>query len=155
MKTKTAPLCLVLLTALCPGTFTHASSTLIITRAWVREAPPASHVLAAYMTIKNPGDAAVSINSVYSPDFESAEIHRTVINEGMARMLHQKQLEVPANETIRLEPGALHLMLINPVRPLVAGDNITLVLHLSNDICLTLSTPVLREAGVEQTQQYH
>ena len=154
MRTTAPSFYLALLTALCLSTSAHAA-TLEITHAWVREAPPASKVLAAYMSIKNPGDAAISINGISSPDFESAELHRTVINEGMARMLHIKQLEIPANGTVRLEPGGLHLMLFNPDRPLAAGDSVTLTLHLGNDTCLIVDTPVIRQADDGQTDQHH
>ncbi|MGB5440598.1 MAG: copper chaperone PCu(A)C [Gammaproteobacteria bacterium] len=154
MKTKNLPFHIALLTALCLCTAATAA-TLDISHAWVREAPPASKVLAAYMAIRNPGDAVISISGISSPDFESAELHRTVVSEGMARMLHIKQLEIPAKGTVMLEPGGLHLMLFNPSRPLAAGDRVTLTLHLSNDICLTLDTPVIRRADDGQTHQHH
>ena len=154
MRTKTLSLYLVMLTALSLPAMTHAAAALVITQAWVREAPPASRVLAAYMSIRNPGDAAISIDAIVSPDFESAELHRTVVNEGMARMLHMKQLDVPANGSVRLEPGGLHLMLFNPVRPLAAGDSVTLTLHLSNGTCLVMNTPVVRQDD-GKTHQHH
>ena len=154
MTTRALSFYLALLTALCVCTAAHAA-TLEITHAWVREAPPASKVLAAYMAIKNPGDAAVSISGISSPDFESAELHRTVVSEGMARMLHIKQLEIPANATVGLEPGGLHLMLFNPARPLTAGDHVTLTLHLGNDICLIVDTPVIRRADADPTHKHH
>ncbi|MCK5479955.1 MAG: copper chaperone PCu(A)C [Gammaproteobacteria bacterium] len=145
MKMRPASLPVILIAVFCLHSIAYAASTLEITHPWVREAPPSARVLAAYMSIKNPGDSAITINGISSPDFESAEIHRTVINDGVARMLHIKQLDVPANGIIRLEPGGLHLMLFNPKRMLAEGDTITLTIHLGNETCMTVSTPVVRQ----------
>ena len=145
MKMRPASLPVILIAVLCLHGIAYAASTLEITHPWVREAPPSARVLAAYMSIKNPGDSAITINGISSPDFEYAEIHRTVINDGVARMLHIKQLDVPANGIIRLEPGGLHLMLFNPKRMLAEGDTITLTIHLGNETCMTVSTPVVRQ----------
>lgn len=146
MKKNSATPCLVLLSLLCLCGMAHAD-TLGIVRPWVREAPPSSRVLAAYMSISNPGDAAVSISGISSPDFERAELHRSIVTEGMARMQPVEHIGVPANGSIRLEPGGLHLMLFKPRRALAAGDRTTLTLHLSNGICLTFTVPVIRQAG--------
>jgi len=154
MRTTPLSLYLVMLTALCLCN-TAQAATLEIFHPWVREAPPSSRVLAAYMTVKNPGDTAISIEGISSPDFESAEVHRTVVHEGMARMLHIKQLEIPAKGTVRLEPGGLHLMLFNPNRSLATGDSVTLTLHLGNGICLTLDMPVIRQAADDRAPRHH
>ena len=73
-----------------------ADSGLQVSEPWVREAPPTSRVLAAYLTLVNTGDNTVTVTAISSPDFKNAEIHRTVIEAGVARMLPVKQLEVPA-----------------------------------------------------------
>ena len=126
-----------------------------ITDAWVREAPPSSRVLAAYMSINNTTESAISITEISSPDFETAELHRTVIDDGVARMLRVEQLDVPAGENIRLEPGGLHLMLFTPQRMLSAGDEISLTIHLSSDTCLFISAPVVRKAGGDHSHHHH
>ena len=155
MKTRPASILVALLALLCLCNSAHAAATLEITTPWIREAPPTSRVLAAYMSINNPGDAAVTINAISSPDFESAELHRTVINEGVASMQHIKQLEVPANGDIMLEPGGLHLMLFNPKRMLAAGDTVTLTIHVTNGTCMTVSAPVVRKVDDGHSQHHH
>ena len=147
MKTRPASLGAVLLAVFCLYNIAHATETLDITHPWVREAPPSARVLAAYMSIKNTSGSAISIEGISSPDFESAELHRTVIKEGIASMQHIKQLDIPVNESINLEPGGLHLMLFNPVHAMTAGDKVTLTLHLSNEICVTVSAALVRKTG--------
>jgi len=126
-----------------------------VTGGWVREAPPTSRVLAAYMQIINLTDADLTVTGITSPDFDSAELHRTVVEGGVASMLPVPELIVPAAGSVLLEPGGLHLMLFDPVRPLLQGDSVTLVLHRSDGICITLSVPVLRSRSDEGAQHHH
>jgi len=130
---------------LCQYSVAHAAETLKITRPWVREAPPSARVLAAYMSIENTGGTRITIIGISSPDFESAELHRTVVNDDVARMLHIRQLDVPANGTVNLAPGGIHLMLFGPKRMLTAGDTVTLTVQPINGTSLTVSAPVVRQ----------
>ncbi|MGD8630773.1 MAG: copper chaperone PCu(A)C [Gammaproteobacteria bacterium] len=140
---------------LCIAGSTLAAPTMDITDGWVREAPPTSRVLAAYMQIINLTDSELTVTGITSPDFEAAELHRTVVENGMARMLPVPELTIPAGGSITLAPGGLHLMLFDPVRPLQQGDTVTLVLHRSDDICITLAVPVLRSTDAEHVHHQH
>ncbi len=131
-----------------------AAPTMEITGGWVREAPPTSRVLAAYMQIINLTDTDLTVTGVTSPDFDSADLHRTVVEDGVASMLPVPELTIPAAESVLLEPGGLHLMLFDPVRPLLQGDSVTLVLHRSDGICLTLSIPVMRSTGADHVHHH-
>jgi copper(I)-binding protein len=155
MKTRPASLGAVLLAVFCLYNIAHATETLDITHPWVREAPPSARVLAAYMSIKNTGESSITIVGMSSTEFESAELHRTVIHEGVASMLHIKHLEVPANGSIKLEPGGLHLMLFNPHHALSAGDSVTLTIHLGKGTCMTVSAPVVRQILDDHSQHHH
>lgn len=131
-----------------------AAPTMDITDSWVREAPPTSRVLAAYMQISNLTDSDLTITGITSPDFEAVDLHRTVVEDGVAQMRPVPELTIPAAGSISLEPGGLHLMLFDPVRPLQQGDSVALVLHRSDDICITLSVPVLRGTGAEHIHHH-
>lgn len=132
-----------------------ADATLEISEAWVREAPPTARMMAGYMTINNTGDAAVTVISISSPDFDSAEIHRTVIEEDIARMLPVKQLEIPANSQVKLEPGGLHLMLFDPKRPLREGETVTLIIQRRDGDPLSTTSPVVRKTGEDHSHHHH
>ena len=155
MKTRPASLGTVLLAVFCLSSIAHATETLDITHPWVREAPPSARVLAAYMSIKNTGESSITITGISSTEFESAELHRTVIHEGVASMQHIKHLEVPANGSIKLEPGGLHLMLFNPHHALSAGDSVTLTIHQGNDTCMTVTAPVVRQTLDDHSEHHH
>ena len=145
MRSRTG-LLVALLCVLTPVLPVRADMDLVVSDAWIREAPPGSTVLAGYLKITNRGTTQATVTGVSADDFSSVEIHRTIMENGVARMLSARQLEIPAGESFVLEPGGYHLMLFNPVRPLVAGDTVELLLQISNGACLAVNAPVARLA---------
>ena len=149
---KHALIIVILLTA---TSLAGADSGLQVSEPWVREAPPTSRVLAAYLTLVNTGDNTVTVTAISSPDFKNAEIHRTVIEAGVARMLPVKQLEVPAGGQLMLEPGGHHLMLFDPLRTLTAGETVTLIIHMNDGKQLSATAPVIRKTGEDHSHHHH
>ena len=99
-----------------------------ITEAWVREVPPGVRMSAAYMTITNATDHEVVLVGASSPEFGKVELHNTVVEEGVAKMIPQPQIAIPAKESVAFKPGGLHIMLLEGQKNIVAGNKITLVL---------------------------
>ena len=132
-----------------------AGSAVDVEAPWVREAPPASTVLAAYMVLKNTGDAPHTITRIDSPDFRDAQIHRTVVEDGVAKMLPVEQLQLPAGGSVTLEPGGIHLMLFDPQRPLHDGDSVILLIHDSDGGSVTVHAPVVRKTGGHDHSHHH
>ena len=146
---------LIALIVLFGTSLANADSELQISEPWVREAPPASRVLAGYLTLVNTGDNTVTVTEITSPDFKNAEIHRTVMEAGIARMLPVKQLEVPADGQFILEPGGHHLMLFDPLRTLTEGETVTLIIHIKNGSQLSATAPVVRKTGEDHSHHHH
>lgn len=143
-------LCCLLQSGLLP-----AEVNLHVGDPWVREAPPSASVLAAYMTLHNPGPTPVEITSISSPDFARGELHRTVVEDGVARMLPVGQLVIPASDQATLEPGGMHLMLYEPRRVLRAGDSVTLIIEGSDDLLLTFPAAVKRDGSDTGHHHHH
>ena len=76
-------------------------------------------------------DHEIMLLEASSSEFEAVEIHNTVIENDVAKMVPQPQLPIPAHQSISLEPGGLHLMLMDRKQPLVAGDQVNLTLKFS------------------------
>jgi copper(I)-binding protein len=131
----------------------QADDGLQVTGPWIREAPPGASVLAGYLTLSNTTDTALVIESISSPAFEAVEIHRSWVEDGIARMQAVPGLTIPAAGSFSLAPGGYHLMLLRPVRSLTAGDNVTLLLHHTGGACVTVTAPVLRQ--IETTAPQH
>lgn len=109
------------------------SSTLQITDAWIRAAPPTAKVMAGYLTLVNDGDTEFVIDKVASDDFGAIEIHEMSMQDGVMRMRRLPTLRVPAHGRVELKPGGLHLMMFRPQRALPAGSEIELRLRAAND----------------------
>lgn len=121
-----------------------ADSNLVVSDAWVREAPPGAAMLAAYMTISNRGPAPRVLTGVESPNFSHVMLHRSVVIDGIARMIHQDALEIPAGGSLVLEPGSYHLMMPAPADRLERGDCVEFTLHMKNGESLAVRATVKR-----------
>ncbi len=123
-----------LATALCLSliTPTLASETskgdLLVSHPQARPNLP-NRPTAAYMTISNSGETADALVSASSPAFGSIELHVTVKDGDVMKMQQIDELEVPAGETVALEPGGLHLMLFDSTKLHKAGDQFPLTLN--------------------------
>jgi copper(I)-binding protein len=123
---------LLLLALLAPAFVQAEGDTLQFTDAWIREAPPASPVMAGYVSIANTGNGEILIDDVESKQFGGADIHEMREVGGVMRMRPVRQLQVEPGQVVKLEPGGLHLMLFQPAAPLKAGDHATLEFLLSD-----------------------
>ena len=143
----------VILSFYCNMSF--AESPLSFKQPWIAEAPPVSKVLAAYMEITNSSDKPIVIDSMSSEDFKKIEFHRTVQENDMARMLHQKSLSIPASGSLKLEPGSYHLMLFNPTRRLLAGDKSTIIAKTDDDLVYAFVVTVKKSNSDHQHHHHH
>jgi periplasmic copper chaperone A len=96
--------------------------------AWVRPAPMAGGTGAAYMQISNEGPGDDTLIGVRANFAESAEMHETVQQDGMATMHLVDSIALPAGGSITFEPGGYHVMLINIAEPMQPGESVTLTL---------------------------
>lgn len=124
-----------------------ASDAPAIRDAWVRPVPPGARMTAGYLSLHNPGPEPLVVVGVESPLFGSIEMHGTVVEDGMARMRHQETVTVAPGETVRFEPGGLHLMLMQAAEEIPAGGTIELSLLLEGGKRLDFAAPVGQPGG--------
>jgi len=139
-----------LLLCACGAGSIHADTGLSVTDAWIREAPPSATVHAGYLTVVNSSPDAVTITGVSSPDYGGSEIHRSWVKDGIAHMQPVDSLDVPAAGQVSLAPGGYHLMLFRPVRPLHAGNTVTLRFATSSGDCVSFNATVKRSPETTQ-----
>lgn len=99
----------------------QAAGQLVVEDAWIRTAPPAAAMRAGYAILRNTGDAPLVVRGAMSEAFGDVSIHATTIENGMARMRELARIPLAAGESVTLEPGGKHLMLMRPVRELDLG----------------------------------
>jgi copper(I)-binding protein len=85
---------------------------------------------AAYFWIVNRGPFADRLIRATSEVSRSAELHEMKQIGGLMRMTPVSGgLEIPSGETVKLEPGGKHLMLIGLKRPLSPGGHVKIDLE--------------------------
>lgn len=78
---------------------------------------------AGYMAISNEGATDDILIGVEVSFAAKAMLHTTEFStDGVARMMHVPALEIPAQDTVVLEPGGYHIMLMGLTQPLNVGD---------------------------------
>ena len=116
------------LTALAIAVPAAAKAPVLHIGGWARATVSAQTGTAAYLTIHNAGPGADRLRSVSSPTARAVSIHSTSMAGGVMRMRSVKDIPVPANKSITMRPGGVHLMLTGLREPLKAGEQLPLVL---------------------------
>lgn len=107
-----------------------AGGSVSVKDAWVRLPPPGAQVGVAYLTLE-PKQNMVLI-SAQSPAAKTVELHSMSMNDGVMQMRHLDKLPLEAGKTVKLEPGGLHLMLIDLKKSLKIGDKVSLDLKFTH-----------------------
>ena len=117
-----------------------ASSTVTVTDAWARPSTGVEMASAAYLTISNGTAQDDALLSVSTPAAGSPEIHETTADaSGMMAMHPVERIEIPAGQTVTLQPGGFHIMLNDLTGDLAVGATIelTLTFEKAGDIQVT------------------
>jgi copper(I)-binding protein len=126
-----------------------AAGTLRLEHAWVRAMPPMQRMTAAYLTLTNSGTTAVRIIGAEAEGAGRAELHRTVTEDGRARMEAVEGVTVAAGESLVLEPGGLHLMLLGLEEAPAEGETRELCLLTADGERLCTAARVRRQSRFE------
>jgi len=110
--------------------------------AWVAAAPDNAHVQAAYICFINNSDKDKVITGVSAKGFGSAMLHNTMQHEGMSVMHNLSTLAVPAHKMVTLEPGSMHIMLMDPDKIAKPGDTVALTVQYQDGTSQTFALPV-------------
>jgi copper(I)-binding protein len=90
--------------------------------AYMRVMPPGRTATAAYLSVTNNHDKACSIIGGSSAMAAKLEIHQQLMSDGMMKMRPVTAVTVAAGETLVLQPGGFHLMLLGVETALVVGE---------------------------------
>lgn len=91
---------------------------------------PGGGPMAGYVELANHSGDPVRLVAASTDAFGHVMIHRTIIEDGQARMRHQDDgVQLVPGETVSFAPGGLHLMLMRPQKELNVGDQVTIVLQ--------------------------
>ena len=91
---------------------------------WIRMLPGAMPMMAGFGRIENRCPTPAAIVDARSAAFADTSLHETTVVEGVSRMRAVPELRIAPNGAAVLQPGGLHLMLMQPRVPLQAGTTI-------------------------------
>lgn len=98
----------------------------VVRDAWIRLVPGGMPMHAGFARIDNPCNVAFTVTGVSSDAYGSASLHESTLVNGISRMRELPRMVLPAHGDLELKPGGMHLMLMDPKKPLKAGDRVVL-----------------------------
>ncbi|MGC2856797.1 copper chaperone PCu(A)C [Novispirillum sp. DQ9] len=99
-----------------------------VSDAWSRASAGPARAGAGFMTITNAGAEADRLVAAAAPVSATAELHTHVQDGDVMRMREVAAIDVPAGQTVTLQPGGLHVMLMSLHAPLKEGQSFDLTL---------------------------
>jgi len=117
-------LCILMLACL-SGCGSDAGPRLSVSDVRLLAPIPGSRAGVGYMRLHNGSREPITVRSATSAEFARVEFHETTIENGVSRMRPVSEIVVDAGADLVLEPGGLHMMLIEPLRDVAAGTQVT------------------------------
>lgn len=119
------------------------ASDITATDAWARARIPDARAGGAYVTLTNTGAAPDALIAAASPVADVVEIHTHRHVDGVMRMEQVEEIPLPAGETVTLQPGGLHIMLIGLREPLAEGKHFPVTLTFRTAPAVTVDVTVM------------
>ncbi|PFG34923.1 copper chaperone PCu(A)C [Sanguibacter antarcticus] len=134
-------------------TASTAAESVTIENAWVKAADEG--MSAAFGDLKNSGTEDVTVTSATTAASSMVELHETVENEDgeMAMRAKDGGFTIPAGGDLMLAPGGNHIMLMDLVDPVTAGDEITFTLTFSDDSTVEFTAPAKDYSGANENYE--
>jgi len=155
MKTILGALAFILAIALGPAAPAETGpATIEIVHAWARATAASAKTGAAYFTITNKGAAADKLIAAASPVAAKAELHTTIMDNGVMKMRPVAAIDVEAGGQAELKPGGMHLMLLDLKAPLKEGQTfpVTLTFEKAGKVDVTVT---VEKAGAMRDHSSH
>ena len=99
---------------------------------WIRLMPGGMAMQAGFGRIDNRCPMPATIVSASSPAYDSVELHESKTVGGISRMRAVPELRIAPDGAAVLQPGGLHLMLMQPKSPLKAGSRVAIEFELKD-----------------------
>ncbi len=125
-----------------PAIFAKASDDIIVVKPYARAIPPGQPNSASFMQLKNTSDTNHAVVSAKSDVAAVVELHTHTHKDGMMQMRRVDKIELPAQESVTLKPGGLHIMLIKLHKTLEMGQTVNITLEFADGSSIDVKVPV-------------
>ena len=127
-----------------PTASVAGSEDIVVEGAWARASIGTNRPGAAYMTLRNRGDDPVTLLGLETPIALMPSIHETKTDaNGISSMAPASEITIPPGESVALEPGGLHAMLMQLQIKMAKGETFPLTLTFSDGGTVTVDVPIL------------
>ena len=124
---------------------------------WVRVSEYSDHVdgmTGAFATIENHTDHDVTLVGGTAEIANMVEVHEVVmIDKEMKMQAKEGGILIKAGESVTLEPGGLHVMLMGLKKPILEGDEVTLTLDFEGYDDQTFTWPAKASLSGDETYE--
>jgi copper(I)-binding protein len=129
--------------ALCGSVMAQNASvgSIKVENAYTRATAPGQQVAGGFLKIENKGGADQLV-SASSPAAGEVQLHEMAMDGNVMKMRQVKDIPVPANGSVELKPGGLHLMFMNIKAPLAAGETVPVKLKFAKAGEVEVKMPV-------------
>lgn len=128
-----------------------ASGQITITDPWVKAAE--SGMTAAFGTLVNGTDEAVTLVAAETPASSQTQLHETLADASGGMSMSEKEggFEIAAGESLVLEPGGNHIMLMDVAEPIEAGDEVEFTLTFADDSTFEFTADAKDYTGAQES----
>jgi len=144
MKSPTANAIVLSILTVLPTASFAGSEDVVVEDAWARASIGTNRPGAAYMTLRNTGPDLVILVGLETPLAILPDVHETKTDaNGVSSMAPAGEITIPPGESVSLEPGGLHAMLMRLQTKMVEGETFPLTLNFAGGGTLTVDVPIL------------
>lgn len=134
--------------AVAPAGETVKAGDLEVSGGFAKAMLPGQPVGGGFFTVKNNGQTDDRLLSVTSPAAGEVQLHEMVTKDNVMRMRQLKDgIAIAAGQTLKLEPGNLHLMFQKVKTPFKQGDTVPVTLTFEKAGKVELVLQVLSAQG--------
>lgn len=103
-----------------------------VQQGWIRLLPGGMPMHAGFGRIDNRCPQPITITGAKSASYGEVELHESRVVDGVNRMRQLKELRIAPKDAATFKPGGMHLMLMDPVKPVQPGTRIAIVFTLAD-----------------------
>lgn len=127
-----------------------ASDSVTMTDTWSRQPVEGQSTSAFYGILTNDGDTMATAVAATSDVSDDVELHEVVMNDDGTMTMRERDggYEIAAGESITLEPGGLHIMLLD-IDPATYPDTVDVTIEFDDGSTLDVSGEVRAVDGMD------
>lgn len=145
----------LLLSSCAQATETVVEGDLSVSNGWVRYSEYSDHVdgmTGAFAEFTNNTDHLITIVGGSAEIAKMIETHEVVMVDGAMKMqAKQGGIPIQPGQTLTLEPGGLHIMLMGLKKPVLEGDEIKMTIDFDGTEDMTVTWPVKASLSGDET----